>query len=219
MKLLWIGLFALLGVLGVVVLRGRGFSLYRALLHPRISRARQSFFDAFPISPTDTVFLGDSLTEGAEWEELFPGAGARNRGIGGDRVSDLLGRLGPVLAGTPRRLFLQIGTNDLAAGRPPDAILDDYATLVRRVAVESPATRVYVQSLLPRAASYRARIEDLNVRIARLAGEHGAEYLDLYPHFLGDDGGLRGDLHYDGLHLSGAGYRLWQRLLEPIVRG
>jgi len=34
---------------------------------------RASFFAAHPIQPGDIVFLGDSITDGAIWIELFPG--------------------------------------------------------------------------------------------------------------------------------------------------
>jgi hypothetical protein len=38
---------------------------------------RVSHFEAFAAEPGDVVFLGDSITEGGRWEEIFPGARAR----------------------------------------------------------------------------------------------------------------------------------------------
>ena len=80
----------------------------------------------------------------------------------------------------------------------------------------------------PAALSYQVRqLEDilgvklfkrLNRAIAALAAERNLTFVDLYPAFLGDDGSIRDDLTYDELHLSGAGYRVWQEQLEPFLR-
>jgi len=203
----------------VDTLRARGGRLLRDVFRPRQQRARLSLFEAFPVEPGDTVFLGDSLTAGVEWSELFPGVRARNRGIGGDETGDVLRRLQPVVDGRPARVALQIGTNDLGNGVAFPTIVARYADILRRLAEGCPEGRILAQSLLPRAPRFRARIEALNGELAALAPRHGAVWIDLYPHFLGPDGGLREDLHYDGLHLCGAGYALWRARLAPYLEG
>ena len=194
-----------------------GWRLLRSLVHPRIESGRQSFFEAFSLTAADTVFFGDSITANGEWEELFPGARIRNRGIGGDETGDLGKRIQTVIDARPERLFVQVGTNDLANGIPLEMIVGNYRALLQRVVCESPATSLHVQSVFPRAASYRGRVEALNREIERLCDELELNFIDLYPHFLGEDGGIRQGLHTDGLHLSGAGYRLWQKLLTPYL--
>jgi hypothetical protein len=62
-----------------------------------------SFFAANPIAPGQVVFLGDSLTDGARWDELFPGIPVRNRGVPADTTADVLARLDQVTAGSRRR--------------------------------------------------------------------------------------------------------------------
>ena len=59
---------------------------FRDFIHPWISQSRISMFDSYPIRQGDVVFLGDSITEGGEWNEMFPERRVRNRGIGGDRT-------------------------------------------------------------------------------------------------------------------------------------
>ncbi len=188
---------------------------FRALVHPMMTTAAVSFFDAYPVEPGDIVLLGDSITFGGHWNEIAPGRPVRNRGIGGDRTDDLLARLEPILEGRPSKLFLMIGTNDLGTGVPHDTIVARYATLLDRFASETPSTTVYVQSVLPRAADYRERIERLNQALRAMAAERGLTYIDLYPAFLAEDGSIRDELTFDEIHLTGDGYREWHRLLEP----
>ena len=63
--------------------------------------ARVSFFSSYPPPGDSIVMLGDSITEGGEWVELFPGTPVRNRGIGGDTTTGLLARLAQVTGGEP----------------------------------------------------------------------------------------------------------------------
>lgn len=75
-----------------------------------------SQFEVLPVLPGDTVFLGDSITEGGSWHELFPSSRVRNRGIGGEVTTGVLGRVNQISRGAPSQVFLLIGTNDLAFG-------------------------------------------------------------------------------------------------------
>lgn len=173
-----------------------------------------SQFELLPVQPGDTVFLGDSITEGGSWHELLPDQPVRNRGIGGDTTTGVIERLHQIAQGKPDKVFLLIGTNDLFLKVDAREIVANIESIVDSIRGESPATRVIVQSVLPRAASYRDRIEALNDEL-RSAIADKASWLDLYPLFLdGDTGGIRGDLSNDRLHLSGPGYLLWRDALR-----
>jgi lysophospholipase L1-like esterase len=193
-------------------------SLMRAFLEGHQAR-RVSGFEAFPLAPDDVVFLGDSITEGGAWEELFPGVRTRNRGIGGDTSDGVLRRLEQVTRAQPAKVFLLIGTNDLYRGSSEDEIVANIEEILERLKQESPDTEVYLESVLPRAASYRSRIEALNARLAEVAGEQGAAWVELYPSFLDpESGAIRPELSNDELHLLGPGYALWKEQIEALVR-
>lgn len=191
---------------------------FRAWVHPRVSASATSFFDEYAVESGDIVFLGDSITAGGHWNEMFPGFLVRNRGIGGDLTDDLLKRLDSVVASPVAKVFLMIGTNDLGMGISEDILLDNYARLLDRIMRERPETQIYIQSLLPRAAAYRERVESVNAALRSLAAERGLVYVDLYPAFLADDGSICDEYSGDELHLTGVGYREWERLLDPFVR-
>ena len=57
---------------------------------------KRSLFEQLPIRGNDIVFLGNSITDGCEWAELFNNRHIKNRGISADRSGWLLDRLDPV---------------------------------------------------------------------------------------------------------------------------
>jgi len=177
------------------------------------------FFRTHPVQPGDIVFLGDSLTDGARWDELFPGLPVKNRGINADTTQGVLKRLDNVVSGHPAAIFILIGTNDLAwyEYRSDTAILDTYAGILKHCKNASPATRVFVQSLLPRHPRYTKRIMRLNTRLEALAAQYDCTYVNLYPHFAAPNGGIRPELTNDNLHLLGEGYAMWVKQLTPHI--
>jgi lysophospholipase L1-like esterase len=207
-----------LGLLAALALLTSGRSVARAVFLQPVRERLSSFFDASPVQPGDVVFLGDSLTDGARWEELFPGLAVRNRGVPGDTTADVLERLGQVTDGRPAQVFLMIGTNDLGFGASVESTAERYAEILTTLRRDAPGTRVAVLSVLPRRASERDRIEGLNRALEGLAQSQGAQWIDLRPAFVDpSDGSIRDDLSNDELHLTGAGYREWRRLVAPFV--
>lgn len=181
---------------------------------------RVDFFNNHMVSKDDIVMVGDSLTAGGNWDELFPGLPIRNRGINADLSTGVLARLDDITSGKPAAIFILIGTNDLPwhEYRHDELIIGTYQEILRKIKKDSPDTRVFVQSLLPRAQSYANRIRQLNLHLQKLAETEGVTFIDLYPHFVGQHGELRADLNNDHLHLLAAGYNIWQEILTPYIK-
>lgn len=117
--------------------------------HSTFYYQRATLFEALPTSKSDIVFLGNSITNGGEWAELLGNPHAKNRGISGDTTQGVLDRLSTVTKGKPAKIFLLIGTNDFARGKSMDEIVKNVEKIVERVKRESPATKLYVQSVFP----------------------------------------------------------------------
>jgi lysophospholipase L1-like esterase len=184
-----------------------------------LSAFKTSFFDSYPLQSADVVMLGDSITDGGRWEEIFPAISIKNRGIPGDTTTGVLARMEHIVAAKPAAVFLKIGTNDLTHGPERAASYQQYRQIITTIQSASPTTDIYVQSLLPRAVEYREEVEAYNDEIRALADELNVTYIDLYPSFLAEDGSLRDELTRDEVHLTGEGYKLWQSLLEPSMSG
>ena len=75
---------------------------------------RATLFEELPVTSRDIIFLGNSITNGCEWGELFQNTYVKNRGISGDICMGVYDRLDPIIKGKPAKIFLLIGINDVA---------------------------------------------------------------------------------------------------------
>lgn len=171
----------------------------------------------------DIILLGNSITFWGDWPELTDNHRIRNWGIPGDHTFGLLGRIDDVIAARPSKLFILIGINDLSRGLSDSTLIANYRELVQRVRQGSTNTQLYLQSILPTNPvfeklkghyGYEKRIIDLNAQLMELAAHTpNCTYIHLYPHFQDEQGYLKEEYTWDGVHLTVAGYRRWADLL------
>lgn len=191
---------------------------------------KRSHYEALPVRPYNIVFLGDSITDYGDWNEWFSDPNIINRGISGDRVEWLLSRLDPIIAGQPAKLFLMIGTNDLAAGTAPQTVVENICKVIDRITAESPHTQLYVESLFPvngedfqdKTArknhwSKGAEIVEVNEALEKACAERQVTYIDIYSSLVDRRGLLDSAYTNDGLHLMADGYKVWTELLRSYV--
>lgn len=197
-------------------------SAWDSTYRPGSYQLRVDQFNAFPNSSRDIIFLGNSITAGIDWEELLQNPAAKNRGISGDITFGVLERLHEVTEGKPRKVFILIGTNDIARNIPDAVILGNYKRIIRQIKKESPATKIYFQTILPVNSEVPpkknhygkdAHIAAVNEGLKKLGREEAITIIDLHPHFL-KEGKLDKTLTYDGLHLNINGYKLWATILK-----
>lgn len=188
---------------------------------------RASLFDCLGVDSTSIVFLGNSLTHGCEWHELFDMPQIKNRGINGDIIEGIRMRLPSVTAGRPAKIFLLCGVNDISHNLSADSIATALGALITEIRTATPSTRLYVESLLPfdsRVGRYKAIngkedvVRQVNALLQPIVERAGATWIDVYPAFADSEGYLRSDLSNDGLHLLGPGYLIWRDLLLPYVK-
>ena len=181
-----------------------------------------------------TVFLGDSITEGYPLGDLYGDYTARtgllvyNRGISAETAAHLLTRLDSALELEPRNLVLLIGTNDLGEGEDP---YDSIAAILDRAASVCPETNVILQAVYPvnrhmdtlggRMMVGSRNKEDicaLNARLETLAAEKGVTWLDLTAALSDENGELKKEYTYDGLHPTAAGYQVITEYILPLLK-
>src|SRR5688572_21180522 len=73
---------------------------------------RVTHFKSLPNTKGDIVFIGNSITDGGEWNELFNDLKIKNRGISGDVSTGVLHRMDEIAQRKPAKVFLLIGVND-----------------------------------------------------------------------------------------------------------
>lgn len=187
---------------------------------------RELLFETMTASENDIIFLGNSITDGSEWSELFQNPNCKNRGISGDIVPGVLNRLETVTKGHPAMIFLMIGTNDMNHGASNDSIARAVRAVVQRIKSETPSSRLIVQSILPTNdcfglfSGHTKRWQDvavINAMLKTMTQEEGVEYLDLYKYFANEEGKMDPKYSNDGLHLNGNGYLLWKEIVESEI--
>lgn len=188
---------------------------------------RATLFEELPVTSKDIIFLGNSITNGCEWSELFQNKHVKNRGISGDICMGVYDRLDPIVKGKPAKIFLLIGINNVSRGASADTIVSEIGMIIRKIKKESPKTKLYLQSVLPVNDCYgmfeghTSRwqvVEQINNLLQPLAQKEGATYIDLYTHFVdGDTGKMNPQYTNDGVHLLGRGYLLWRDIVKPYV--
>ncbi len=187
-----------------------------------------TLFNIIPVEPGDIVFLGNSITDGGEFSELFDDITIKNRGISSDVISGVMERLYQVVDHSPSKIFLLIGINDVSHNLSVDRLAEEYGKLVREIREKAPDTRLYLQSVMPinnDFGRYRnlkgkeSTVVRLNERIKELASDNGAVYVDLWPALADPSTGkLKKEFTNDGLHLLGKGYKAWADAIRPLVK-
>jgi lysophospholipase L1-like esterase len=187
--------------------------------------ARFEAADRDSMPPRNAVlFAGSSTIE--RWPKLkqdFPSVQVIQRGIGSTRLDDFV-RFAPhiVIPYHPRQIVLYAGDNDFADGQGAENVYRDYLDFVRVVHRALPATEIVFISIKPSPSRWKfaPRMRRANSLVRAYARTHRRlRYVDIFNPMLGANGRPKPELFVsDSLHMSDAGYALWTRILQPVVK-
>jgi lysophospholipase L1-like esterase len=179
---------------------------------------KKSFFEQHGNHSYDAVLIGDSLTDDAEWQDLFPSLRLANRGIDGDRTEGVLNRLEGIYSSSASKAFIMIGINDFSSGKNVNEVFNNYKDIVNKLV--DRGIEVYIQSTIlagKQRKGLNKNITLLNDRLQKLAQQNESiTYIDLNK-------GLAPNFHLeakytrDGVHLNGDGYAIWKELIKPYI--
>src|SRR6476659_8931814 len=218
-----LGLLALLAIPGVL-----SPQLIAQNDQDRWEPAIKAFEDADRVSPPPRnaiVFIGASSIVRWNLKESFPelGAQAINRGFGGSLAADSVryaDRI--VIPYKPRMVVFYAGDNDVEANHTPQQIADDFIAFERKVHAALPATQIVFISIKPsiRRFPWIEQIKGANALVRQYTASHPhLTFVDIVPQMLGADGKPRKELLVeDGLHMTPAGYKIWNDALRPILQ-
>ena len=190
---------------------------------------RYDLFKVIPPAEGSIVFVGNSITDMHPWVETFRGdmdlLPIVNRGNSGTYSTEQSANLESYLINKPKKLFMMIGTNDIATNGlnfEPKQVLAYVKSMVQRIHRRSPETQVYLYSILNNNTSNReaARWLETNRLVKAFVDETNQEwlsYIDLYDLLSGvAEGGV---WSYDKLHLTAASYQKWTEAIRQYLDG
>jgi len=192
---------------------------------PEYGKLRREKYQAEPATSGRIMFLGNSITEGGDWKKLTGDTTVMNRGIGGDVTFGILNRMGEILRHQPSKVFLLIGINDIGKDIPDAVIVDNIMKIAAAIKSGSPATQLYIQSILPlnpevegfpQHYDKQEHVLHANNLLAEACKKNGLIFVNIHDLFTDKKGLLRAELTGDGLHLKpgGEGYAKWVAYLR-----
>ncbi|MBN1492482.1 MAG: hypothetical protein JXA69_21395 [Phycisphaerae bacterium] len=173
--------------------------------------------------PKDAVlFVGSSSVVRWPTRECFPKFDVINRGFGGSQTADVNRYADRVVTPyRPKVIVFYAGDNDIAAGKSPQEVFDNFKAFVEFVQRKLPGTPIIYIPIKPSNARWKLwpTMQEANAKIEAFTRDNAKlHYADIVAPMLGPDGTPRGELFAgDGLHLSDAGYKVWTDILTPLI--
>lgn len=129
----------------------------------------------------------------------------------------------------PKRIFIMLGSNTMAAGTNYDIIVSQYKDLVKKLREECPKSLICVISIPPVTADSSSakagnikneNIDMVNVKLKAMTAELEEEYFDLNTLLSDNSGYFREDYaEQDGLHFLGTTYKVMLSALQKEMSG
>ena len=180
---------------------------------------RYDSFKVLNVTSDNIVFIGNSITDMHCWPEAFVTSEGKylpivNRGNSGTYSTEQSDNLESYINGKPKKVFMMIGTNDIATSGglnfSPEQVLAYVKSIVTRIHARSPQTKVYLYSILKNNTSNR--VEATWLRTNELVKAYAdatdkVTYIDLYDKLASVANG--GAWSYDNLHLTAGAYQAW----------
>ena len=196
---------------------------------------RNHRYDSFKVLAPDgqsIVFIGNSITDMHCWPEAFKTSDGHylpivNRGNSGTYSTEQSNNLESYINGKPKKVFMMIGTNDIATSGglnfSGEQVLQYVKSIVERIHKRSPETKIYLYSILNNKTGNRVEATWLHTNeiVKNYVNETNADwltYIDLYDKLTGVAQG--GVWSYDNLHLTAAAYKVWcETICEYLQEG
>ena len=110
--------------------------------------------------------------------------------------------------------------NDIAQGKSMQDAIYNYENIISSLKETLPKSEIYIQSVLPVSGSYKSfnkSVVKYNDLLKVIVEEQSVTYIDLWSEFLDEQGMLKEEYSYDGIHLSADGYRKWREIISAYI--
>lgn len=175
----------------------------------------------------ETLFIGDSITWLYNLKENFPGKNYINRGISGDKTTDILERCDFTFRKVKaENIVILAGVNDLFhINSPSRTVLDNLYKIIETAEKYNPDAKIFVESVYPVTnGKYGAlhddcteRIYEINRELSEKADEKGYTFIDIFSVLRDENDCFNEPYTYDGLHPSKEGFKVITRELKKYI--
>lgn len=174
-----------------------------------------------PPAPGQVVFVGSSSIRMWKLKESFPDTPTINRGFGGSQLGDSAHYAERIVtAYKPRVVVLYAGDNDLAAGKAPTAVRDDYKKFVATVRAKLPDVKIVFIAIKPSPKRWALadQAKEANRLVRAEMKDPNQVFVNVWPYMIGTDGKPQRELFVaDELHMTPEGYKVWTALVRRHI--
>lgn len=169
------------------------------------------------------LFVGSSSITRWDTDAGFPDRNVLNRGFGGSQTEDQLQFMDRIVwKYEPTVIVYYCGDNDINAKKTPAEVIENVMTFRERVAEKLPNTKFVYLPIKPSLKRWALwdQMSEVNAAIRKASEKDGKfHYCDVATPMLDQSGEPRPELFAkDGLHLSEAGYVLWNAEVEKMLK-
>ena len=193
---------------------------------------RTARYDGFKVlSPKagSILMIGNSITDMHIWQEVFRDANGNylpicNRGNSGSYSTEQSENIESYIANGPSKVFLMIGTNDIATSGglnfTPEQVLSYVKSMVNRIHRRSPSTHIYLYPILNNNTGNRVRATWLHYNeilkdYINTSNDALLTFVDIYDALQNLANG--GAWSNDNLHPNAAAYKIWCHAILPYL--
>jgi len=223
---IFLNVIGILGVVGLLIYFGGWKNLKYRVLNRGLSNTyemRKSHFENMETDSSSTIFIGNSLVEYGDWEERLSNFNVKNRGIAGDGIEGVIGRLNTLKNLHPKNIIVLIGLNDLFF-HESDWLIERYPKLIAEIKTKFPKAKLFIHSLLPvnterhNPAISNQIITSVNKELKATCVRHKVEFIDGFALFVNENNQLKPSWTLDGIHLKGEAYLVWAEFLKNSLK-
>lgn len=193
---------------------------------------RTARYDGFKVlSPKagSIVMIGNSITDMHIWQEVFRDANGNclpicNRGNSGSYSTEQSENIESYIANGPSKVFLMIGTNDIATSGglnfTPEQVLSYVKSMVNRIHRRSPGTHIYLYPILNNNTGNRVKAtwlyyNQILKNYVEAANDDLLTFVDIYEELQNVASG--GAWSNDNLHPNASSYKKWCHAILPYL--
>lgn len=158
------------------------------------------------------------------WKEDLAGYTVLNRGFGGSQLSDAIyffDRM--VVPYQPKTILLYEGDNDLAAGKSPEQVFEDFKVFAQKVKAKLPQTKLYFVAIKP--SPKRLNLLEQQKKANQLIKTYCQQnrsflgFIDIFTPMLKNRGfPIMEHFKADSLHLNEKGYDIWKKEIKKYLK-
>lgn len=200
----------------------------RYLKNPLFTRTLE-MYDIYKTKQADIIMLGNSLTNGANWNELLGRNNVIEMGIPSDIISGFIARINYVVKFNPKIVFIMGGLNDIYNWTPVEEIFSQYVKLINKLREKN--IKVVIQSTTYAAKNWgkdyggtpdvnygrNREIDKLNKLLFEFATKNKIDYIDLTS-LISRNGFLKDEVTWDGVHFNAKAYKTWANEVDKVLK-